>query len=160
MAKKVKIGDVFRVKVTGGYGYIQYVKRDDEYGYLIRKFGLVYNGKEDFEEVSRICLLKTDFYIFYPLQSAFNASEKGETTDDGNMMELNLIRGINVPDMDVNPIMLEWQDGYWSVRQDNVSIYIGKKLNENHKGLSKAGIINHKMLLHRIETGYKTIQKD
>jgi hypothetical protein len=156
MAKRVKVGDVFSIKTPNGYGYIQYIYNDDEYWYLIRKISGKFNTILKEEKIDEIIQNSTDFYIFYPLQTAINESEKKAFTKEWNIIEVILSGNFNITEKDTNPMMLEWQKGHWSLRIKGEEKYLGKILPEKYKWLSIASIANHESLIFKIDSNYKS----
>lgn len=149
MAKKIRIGEVYRVKTKSCYGYIQYVAENIEYGSLIRKI----KGKYSDNNVQDIAHNLTDFYTFFPLQSAVNASEKKKITKNGNLIELVLIGEAAI--LDKNPILLVGGSGYWELMdmQGNRK-FIAHDLTEEMKTMSIVEITNYEALIGQIDTNY------
>ena len=143
MAKRVSVGDIFEVEVSGGFSYFQMTHKIPKWGAFIAVFEGVSAMKV--KDCNEIVAKKVLFRYFYPLQASFNQSlvdfiGKAEVSE--NLVEFPNTRTRMNIDRTGNVLS-------WAVTEAGKQSVV-KKLSPKQKDYPIHGIINHTMLTNLI----------
>jgi len=148
MAMYCKVGDVFRVKTTNGYGYFQFTFRHPAMGHLIRVFSG--QSRSPVHPLKALVFSKEAFFVYFPLQDAIR--RKGVEFVANCPVPLRAqgmqpMRRGGLPSLDGGAIR-------WSIF-DGKKTRVVKKLGLRDARISIDQIINLSLLIERIEKGWK-----
>lgn len=147
---KIQPGDIFQLKTTKGFAYIQYVREYDKppyYGHLIRLLDGVYENIPDLQQITN---KKEQFYIFIPLKFRQQQSFLESVGNYSIPRDFKIFPDFRVagpPDRTTRIV------SNWSLWQNGQETDIGK-LPKKYYNLPTLGVWNIQGLITAIELGY------
>ncbi|WP_176010315.1 hypothetical protein [Paenalkalicoccus suaedae] len=141
---RVKIGDVFKIEVSQGKAYFQYIYNDEVCGELIRILPEIYDS--DFDDFSRLVKGNTKYLIHFPLKAAYNRNIVSFIANHDIPNSFSLPKYFRDDKRDKDGHLIAWQIvNYQTLQRETVD-----QLTEEQKKLSQWGTWNDTLLIERI----------
>lgn len=146
--KRIKIGDVFRIKTDNGIAYFQYVFNNKTIGELIRILPGLY--EEQLNNLSDLVEEKELFFIHFPLKAAYKQEIVNFVDNFDLPKSLKLPRYMRSKKVDNESKLISWQIiDYNTWKRESVN-----KLSPEQIKLSPWGTWNDTLLIERLSEGW------
>lgn len=144
----VKVGDVFYMDTNKGRAYLQYIKRVEKFGWMIRVFSGFYT--ENYPDAAEISKSPVAFLTFYPIFSAVRqklAHKVGHVPLDAESQKIPIFR-YGIPNLRTGKVSV-WC--FW----DGEKEWAVENITDEQRKLPIKWIMNYQFLKEMIENEWR-----